>query len=225
MKSLLKEVPLLNRHTDRFEQSGIYQGIEAQNLEEVRPQWEPMLNRRRADFDTWIAAAKGDVQDAHWNWAEKAAQIEGSLRHEMFSIECKGQTQGLMLIDKLRFGRLPGQHGRDLIYVEFLTTAPWNRRGIVARPHYRGVGKILMFSAISVSVDEGFGGRVGLHSLPQAEGWYSDFGLSDLGCDQSKEGLRYFELSEAKVSEFLRQDGERYAEVPILGQMDQDKDS
>ena len=36
-----------------------------------------------------------------------------------------------MLVDITKFGRVDGQRGRELVYIEFLATAPWNRPGFV----------------------------------------------------------------------------------------------
>lgn len=43
------------------------------------------------------------------------------------------------------------------------------------------------------SVELGYGGRVGLHSLPNAEGFYEQLQMSDYGPDLEKNGLVYFE--------------------------------
>lgn len=39
-------------------------------------------------------------------------------------------------------------------------------------PRLRGVGTALVTAAVALSEDEGFKGRIGLHSLPQAEDFY-----------------------------------------------------
>jgi hypothetical protein len=42
-------------------------------------------------------------------------------------------------------------------------------------------------------MEEGFRGRIGLHALPQAETFYArNCGMTDLGNDMRKEGLRIF---------------------------------
>lgn len=50
----------------------------------------------------------------------------------------------------------------------------------------------------------GFGGRIGLHSLPQAETFYRDW-MTDFGRDPQHQGLRYFEMSESQPQAFLRE--------------------
>ncbi|TGS35833.1 hypothetical protein EN825_34620, partial [Mesorhizobium sp. M8A.F.Ca.ET.182.01.1.1] len=96
------------------------------------------------------------------------------------------------------FSRHPEHQRVPLIYVEFLATAPWNRPKLVAEPIYKGAGRVLVGTAVSLSLEEEFGGRIGLHSLPGAEVFYRDaIGMTDLGADSEgvHKGLRYFELS------------------------------
>ena len=55
-----------------------------------------------------------------------------------------------------------------------------------------------------MSRQSGFAGRVGLHSLPQAEPFYRDVcGMTDLGEDPNEYDLRYFEMTEAQAARFL----------------------
>ena len=47
--------------------------------------------------------------------------------------------------------------------------------------------------------------RVGLHSLPQADGFYTNTcGMTDLGTDPEHEGLRYFEMTPEQARAFVR---------------------
>lgn len=58
------------------------------------------------------------------------------------------------------------------IYVDYLESAPWNLKNGVEPPRFLGVGTVLLIEAVRMSADAGFEGRVGLHSLPQAEAFY-----------------------------------------------------
>jgi hypothetical protein len=108
-----------------------------------------------------------------------------------------------MLIQAPQFAKLAAHKGRDLVYVELLATAPWNRKKLLPDPLYKGVGPMLIATAISHSHDLGSKGRLGLHSLPQSEPWYRDFaGFSDLGYDTLKE-MQYFEVTEEQAAAFL----------------------
>ncbi|MNL87813.1 hypothetical protein D3C87_2171780 [compost metagenome] len=61
-----------------------------------------------------------------------------------------------------------------------------------------------MTEAIFHSNDEGFGGRIGLHSLPAAEKFYrTQWGMESLGPDPDYYGLTYFELTTERATEFM----------------------
>jgi len=53
-----------------------------------------------------------------------------------------------------------------------------------------------MRTAVQLSHDEGFHGRIGLHALPQAEEFYRDkCGMQCCGEDPSYEDLPYYEMT------------------------------
>jgi hypothetical protein len=58
-------------------------------------------------------------------------------------------------------------------------------------------------TAISLSVDLGFEGRLGLHSLPQSEDWYRKAGLTEVEFDKPKR-MRYFEMTGAAALAFVQ---------------------
>lgn len=145
-------------------------------------------------------------QNRHWNWRMKAQAMQGLLATPGFSVMCGGVTQGMMFLERaVHRCRIPEQKDKHLVYVEFLESAPWNRRELLFDPpRYRGVGSLLMRAAIELSKDEGFKGRIGLHALPQANGWYlNSCGMTDLGADQDKQNLRYFEMTEVQAEAFI----------------------
>ena len=82
---------------------------------------------------------------------------------------------------------------QKLVYVDFLSTAPWNRTSLKNPPDYKGVGSILLSFAKQRSREIGCEGRVGLHALPKAEKFYKRKGMIYLGVDREKEDLVYFE--------------------------------
>lgn len=185
--------------------------------------WSPVAEHHKDDFtDHWrpifdrhleeIKSQTGDVgeavhlrmlQDAHWEWATKANQIEGRLDWTSFAIDGVGCTQGLMFAKTAGFAREPSQRGMPLVEIALLASAPWNRATLVEVPRFKGIGRILLGAAISLSVHEEFAGRVGLHALPQAESWYRETcGMTDLGIDGTE--MRYFEMTEAQAQAFLK---------------------
>jgi len=145
-------------------------------------------------------------EHGHWDWRKKHAAIEGLIAYRMFGIECEGDMQGLMLVSTAGHPcRITEQRGKEQVYIDFVATAPWNSPGLVDVPRYGLVGRVLIATAVQLSLEEGFRGRIGLHSLPQAETFYAtNCGMTDLGKDTKKEGLRYFEMTPAQAAAFLR---------------------
>lgn len=109
-----------------------------------------------------------------------------------------------MLLNTLESCRLPQQQGKSMVYIEYLVTAPWNRLSLAPQPRFGGIGSALVGVAIQISFDEGFDGRLGLHSLPQASAWYAQkCGMTDLGIDPNKKPLQYFEITTDQANAFL----------------------
>jgi hypothetical protein len=86
-----------------------------------------------------------------------------------------------------------GQRG-PLVYVGFLEVAPWNDPSSQTRP-LNGLGPIMLRMACDLSLQNGFGGRVGLHSVVAAEAFYRRLGFQGLGCPNEYNEL-YFELDD-----------------------------
>ena len=60
-------------------------------------------------------------------------------------------------------------------------------------PRYKGVGSVFLLFARTRSLELGYEGRVGLHSLPGTEKFYDNQGMLDLGQDEDYDDLVYFE--------------------------------
>lgn len=132
-----------------------------------------------------------------WDWGKKSQNLE-LIAYRCFGIECDQKMQGLLMAKVAgRYAYLDPDKGKDLVYVEYLEAAPWNVYPLVDEPEYKGVGPMLMKTAVELSYDEGFHGRVGLHSLPQAEEFYRDTcGMHGCGPDPTNpENLPYYEMT------------------------------
>jgi hypothetical protein len=115
-----------------------------------------------------------------------------------------------MIVNTTKRCRLAEQVNKHLVYIDFLEAAPWNRKGGGSLPKYKGVGSVLVAAAIKLSMDEGNHGRIGLHSLPQADSFYQAVcRMTDLGPDPlyPKFPLRYFEMTEKQAASFLQHGG------------------
>lgn len=181
----------------------LHERIDASYALDVDDRWKTHLAEEEAR-----AVAEGrafpHLEHAHWEWAAKVKASAHLLSCPTFAIEHDGVAQGLMLLKTDgHFGKLPAEAGKPLVYIVYLAVAPWNLRGVAEQPRFTGVGMVLLNAAIQLSLEAEFKGRIGLHSLPQAEGFYERQGFQCLGVDPEKEDLKYYELSPHSASEFI----------------------
>ncbi len=208
MTSLIGTVPLRQVATSKVVRAEIYDGIAPEHLLNWEQKWKPIIAATQARLAAQGKPRAALPQSSHWDWNVKAEEIRKLLSFRTFAVVCGGDTQGLMLIENAAHrSRLSDDKGRTaqaLVYVEFLETAPWNRPEHVQFPAYRGVGQALIATAIQLSFDEEFKGRIGLHSLSQSETFYRTVvKMTDFGPDHSYRGhLRYFELDTAAAQAF-----------------------
>ncbi len=159
-----------------------------------------MSENHLADYDTyWKERLKQSEEDTHWDWGKKYELFRLQPSYEKYAVEVKDITQGLMFIE-LDMHRSRLDKGKNAVYVEYLSTAPWNR-GSSSNRAYRGVGSALMAYAIHRSVELEYKGRIGLHALPRAEPFYERFGMDKFERDADKYDLRYFEIASDKALE------------------------
>ena len=143
--------------------------------------------------DIWAGILRETQQpDASWDWAYKLRLAVNDDRYEAYGIEFEALLQGVILLEtQWHHSWLPQRF--PLVYVEYLASAPWNRRLLEDPPYLVGVGRALVLFARQRSVELGYGGRVGLHALPGAEAFYRRYNMPDCGPDPDKDGLVYFE--------------------------------
>ena len=191
---------LLDKRTGELVPAELVETINEGHLASVEKEWMPVLLRGVREL---VDQRQPLPENRHWVWRDKVARIQGLLAYRTFAIVCEGQTQGLMQINTAVTCRLPGQVGKQLAYVDYLETAPWNRASIVQQPCFGGVGTALIRVAIEVSQEEEFHGRIGLHSLPQSEAFYAQVcEMTDLGIDGTYQNLRYFEMTPEQAASF-----------------------
>lgn len=170
--------PLREVATGTVVRAEVFDGIAPEHLENWERRWKPIIVATQARLTASNTPRSAHPQSSHWDWNRKAGEVRNLLSYRTFSIIWNGDTQGLMRLELVMHrARLVDEKGRaaqGLVYVDFLETAPWNRPEHVQTPEYRGVGQALLATAIQLSLDEGFKGRIGLHSLPQSEDFYRD---------------------------------------------------
>jgi hypothetical protein len=174
------EVPLI-RFRDAVSVIGSLVTLTTKHLDDFRTVWKEQL-KTSAD------------EDRYWDWNQKQRiYLAGGIdTYEGYAIECEGLTQGMMIL-QLRGYRSQIEATRRLVYIHSLATAPWNRLSSPDPNGFRSVGSALLRFARFRSEELGYGGLVGLHSLPAAEMFYRKMGMIDGGADAEKDNMTYFE--------------------------------
>lgn len=204
-----KSVAFLKNQSGEAIEAELWDDITPEHVEMWRRTWVPLIERAKKRLEEQDTPKEKWPQDLHWKWDEKTDWSRGYLALRRFAITCEGGLQGLMLVNLTRLtGRLPGQEGKDLAYIEFVSTAPWNRPELTDTPIFRGVGLNMVRVAVELSDAEGFRGRIGLHSLRQSAPFYRGAcGMTDTGADADYYNLVYFEMTEAQAAEFRAEKG------------------
>lgn len=174
------------------------------HLLDWKAKWRPALVDLLKEMHRLGIPRSSWPQSWHWEWDAKAADITQLLALRGFAVTCGGETQGLMQVDLNQSGRAAAHAGKPIVYIDYLETAPWNWAELGRTPRYKGVGMALLAAAIALSVEEGFGGRIGLHSLPQSEDFYRRRRMLDMGPDPAVQNLRYFEMPADEAAAFLK---------------------
>lgn len=151
--------------------------------------WTRQLMKIKAFF------SRRPLHHVHWDWRNKRSE-RGEQAFRFVTIDFHGFLQGVMAVDR-KEGR-SRQSDRPLLTIDYLETAPWNQTSLPLLTQYGGVGSSLISQAILLSQQLGFEGRIGLHSLPDAEGFYRKLGFSFLGYDRAFQGLACFEYDGEK---------------------------
>lgn len=207
MSVTIHPIALLNAESGQPVLAELWEAVTEQQLADWEAEWMPELFRSIQRMHRAGVERRHWPQNRHWNWRRKADVLQRLLTHQGFSIMCDGVTQGMMFVDvSTHRARIEHQRGQHLVYVEFVENAPWNRRELTGgAPRYRGVGSVLIGAAIALSQAEEFKGRIGLHSLPQANAFYANTcGMTDLGIDPEYQNLRYFEMTPEQAEAFIQ---------------------
>jgi hypothetical protein len=188
------QIVLFDRHKATTAPAEFIDGVTEAEVHAAQALWEGPLKDSGA-------------QHSHWDWRKKYQWLKNApLAYHVFGIKAEEQMQGLLLVQKVgKVCRIETQKNKELIYVDYLSSAPWKSSDTCPKPRFAGIGRILIRAAIMLSVEEEFKGRIGLHSLPQADTFYRDIcGMTDLGPDEDYQNLRYFEATAEQTAIFLR---------------------
>jgi hypothetical protein len=174
--------------------------VTIEQIRETEALWAPIRNASRRKSRLGQGTRPKDL---NWDWGRKRLQYQPDAAR-VFGILVDKVFEGLIMIsNKAVSSRRHDASNQKMLYIEFLETAPRNQVAYVGYAAlYKGVGRELIFAAISASADLGLGGRLALHSLSTAETFYRGFGFQDLGFDK-QERCRYFELTDNGVTDLL----------------------
>ncbi len=197
---------LIHGATSAEVEASLHEGLTARDLLLVERVWAEHRVRIMAELLQRSVARSVWPESLHWDWGNKAHDI-ALLSVSAVGIVCDGEWQGLLLTKTAPYVARCGQdRGKPLVYVDYIESAPWNwSLAALAplQPRFKGVGSVLLREAVQQSFREEFHGRVGLHSLPQAEMFYEHCGMTRVGKDRQKQNLTYFEFTQQQASLFL----------------------
>lgn len=143
-------------------------------------------------MQTWRSEPGARGQSEDWDWNQKLSTYSDIRDWQFVALTEGDKCHGMMIITWPQPARL--ETGRELVYVEYLEIAPANRSDSVAKRDLRGAGAALLEYAARASAALGFEGRIGLHSLSGAEGFYKRQRMHEFAPGIEDDELTYFEL-------------------------------
>lgn len=203
------DTEIVDNHTGAPVPATLHDEVTIAHFLETQKDWRPVVLGAAKKLHQAGAASELIPQHWHWDWNEKAPELV-LLPIRFLAIECEGRLQGLMKVNTVSHRcRLPEQRGRELVYIDYVEVAPWNIKpfteALGLQPRYSAVGTRLVEAAVRLSLDEGFKGRVGLHSLPASERFYlSGCRMTGVERDTNKQDLLWCEFTPEQAERFLR---------------------
>ena len=186
----------------------LFDDITIDHFMETQREWRPIVMEVSRRLYQSNAPTECIPRHFHWDWTSKEYDLR-LLAIRFLGIMCENKLQGLIKLDIAgQFGRIASQLRKPLVYVDYLETAPWNikplMRAMDKEIQFSGIGTRLIEAAVRLSMDEGFKGRVALHSLTGAEKFYLDVcGMTAVARDAEKQNLLWCEFTAEQGKRFL----------------------
>ena len=202
------QVEIWRRNDDAMAEATLHTDLAPIDLDLLERTWSP---ERIALFNALEIASvprRDRPQSLPWDWRKKVPELK-LLEARGFGVLCDEGWQGAMMTKTAsNVSRLEATRRKPLVYIDYLELAPWNWKvpPLSQKGQYGGLGTLLFRQAVVQSFDEGFAGRVGLHSLPQAETFYAGLGLKCVAHDNSKR-MSYFEMDTGTANQMMEHDG------------------
>lgn len=202
-------VEIRDNSTGEPVQGHLFDTITVEHFIETQNEWRPIVIEATRKLVSTPGVTSADIPAYfHWDWRKKEAQLK-LLAIRFYGIEYGGKLQGLMKVETVgHVCRLTEQHGKPLVYVDYLEVAPWNIKPLMKAlgktAKYGAVGTRLVEAAVRQSMEEGFKGRVGLHSLATSEHFYKTAcKMTPVDRDTGKQNLLWFEFTPEQAKQFI----------------------
>ena len=185
----------------------LFDEVTVDHFLETQTEWRPVVVDAAKHLHQ-KGANESIPRHFHWDWTRKEADLR-ALAFTFFGISCNDKLQGLMKLATVgHVGRLADQKGKPVVYVDYVETAPWNIKPIMQplgkTASFGAVGTRLIESAVRKSLEEGFKGRLALHSLNSSERFYTDVcGMTAVSRDPAKQNLLWCEFTPEQSDNFL----------------------
>lgn len=217
MAIILESFDVFSPEYEKLVTIDLAEGLDGAHLDFIESAWRPLLKQQYQIAKLELLELPEDkrtnerwreltgslmIEDQHWEWRSKCSMPQET-DYRVFSLLNRSEVEAAMVLRVGLASRAEAQR-LPVVYVDYLAVAPWNRIQLQDPPRLRNLGTIMLGAAVEVSRLAGFEGRCGLHSLPQAEGFYRRIGMRDLGVDNEYQELRYFEFDAAGAACFRR---------------------
>jgi hypothetical protein len=202
-------VHIIDNATGQPVEAEIFDEITVEHFIETQQNWRPVVLKAARQLAS-RSSHQLIPQHFHWDWTTKAPELK-VLANVFYGISYDNQLQGLMKLETVgQFCtcRLPEQAGKALVYVDYVEVAPWNLKPLASalgeKPRYNAIGTRLIEAAVLKSKEEDCKGRVGLHSLPMTELFYTRAcRMTPVGRDPAKQNLLWLEYTAEQAENFL----------------------
>ncbi|MGO9262144.1 MAG: hypothetical protein ACLQU1_38460 [Bryobacteraceae bacterium] len=203
-------IQIVDCATKELVEAELFDEVTVEHFLETQKEWRPVVVEAAKQMVQARATRESIPRHWHWDWSSKDGDLR-VLAFSFFGISVKGKLQGLMKLETVgRFGRITSQKGKPLIYVDYLETAPWNIKLLMhalgRSPEFGAIGTRLIEAGVRKSLEEGFRGRLALHSLSVSERFYLDVcGMTGVARDLAKQGLLWCEFTPEQAEKFLNE--------------------
>lgn len=203
-------IQIVDWATRELIEAELFDDVTVEHFLEAQREWRPLVVEAAKQMVRSGAPREVIPRHFHWDWTSKEADLR-LLVFSFFGLRARGKLQGLMKLESAgKSGRIPSQKGKPLIYVDYLETAPWNIKPLMQAlgrsQEFAVVGTRLIEAAARKSLQEGFKGRLPLHSLSTSERFYLDVcGMTAVGRDPAKQNLLWCEFTPEQAERFLKE--------------------